>query len=92
VTGAQLARYLGVSARTIERDVAELQAAGIPVEVRHGPGGGYRLPMAVEPGPIAFTGGEVAALIATIVAVGPYSSATARSALDKLLAAVGSAT
>jgi predicted DNA-binding transcriptional regulator YafY len=87
VRGTELALSLGVSTRTIERDIADLTDAGVPVEVRHGPGGGYRLSLAAHPEPIAFSGGEVAALIATVVAIGPYSSATARSALDKLLAA-----
>jgi hypothetical protein len=34
------------------------------------------------------TPGETAALVAALVAIGPYSSATARTALDKLLAAL----
>jgi predicted DNA-binding transcriptional regulator YafY len=36
--------------------------------------------------PVSFSPGEAAALIASLVAVGPYASATARTALDKLLA------
>lgn len=39
--------------------------------------------------PMSFTPGEVAALVASLVALGPYTSATACSALDKLVTAFG---
>ncbi len=42
-TAEVLARELEVSVRTIYRDVAELQAAGIPLWTESGPGGGIRL-------------------------------------------------
>jgi hypothetical protein len=37
---------------------------------------------------LALTPGEVSALVASLVAVGPYTSATAQSALGELLAAL----
>jgi hypothetical protein len=37
---------------------------------------------------VILTPGEAAALVASLVAVGPYISATARTALDKLLSAL----
>lgn len=43
VTGAWLASELGVSVRTVERDVAELTDAGVPIRIEHGPGGGYAI-------------------------------------------------
>ena len=43
VTGAELARRLEVSPRTVQRYVARLQDLGIPVEGRRGVGGAYRL-------------------------------------------------
>jgi predicted DNA-binding transcriptional regulator YafY len=43
LTGGQLAAELGVSERTIARDVTELAEAGIPVYARQGRVGGYRL-------------------------------------------------
>jgi predicted DNA-binding transcriptional regulator YafY len=88
VTGAVLAKRTGTTVRTVERDVARLAAAGVPVEVRRGPGGGYRIQGQARLPPVTFTPGEAAALVAAVVAVGPYTSATARTALDKLLAAL----
>jgi len=41
-----------------------------------------------RPLPVALTAGEIAALVASLVALGPYSSATAVSALGKLVAAL----
>ena len=42
-TASDLARELGVSVRTIYRDLAGLSAAGVPVLAEPGPGGGCRL-------------------------------------------------
>lgn len=88
VTGAQLAVRTGTTVRTVERDIARLVAAGVPVQIRRGPGGGYRIDARRELPPLAFTPGEAAALIASLVAVGPYTSATAQTALAKLLRAL----
>src|SRR5262245_40440944 len=51
MTAAQLAAELGVSVRTVYRDVESLSGAGVPVWSASGPGGGcqlldgYRLPL-----------------------------------------------
>jgi predicted DNA-binding transcriptional regulator YafY len=89
LTGEVLARELGVSVRTVERDVAELTAMGVPILVNRGPGGGYRIDARRELAPVVLTPGEASALIASLVALGPGASATAQSAMDKLLSALG---
>jgi predicted DNA-binding transcriptional regulator YafY len=88
VAATALAERTGTTVRTVERDIARLVAANVPVQIRRGPGGGYRLDIRPELPPITLTPGEAAALIASLVAVGPYTSATAGSALDKLLSAL----
>ena len=42
-TGAELARELGVTVRSVRRDVDRLRDLGYPVESERGAGGGYRL-------------------------------------------------
>lgn len=88
VSGAVLAQRTGTAVRTVERDIARLVAAGVPIEVRRGPGGGYRIDARRELPPLRLTPGEASALVASVVAVGPYTSATAQTALAKLLAAL----
>lgn len=88
VTGATLAAELGVSQRTIERDVARLRAAGIPIAIKSGPGGGYIFTARNSMLELELTPGEAAAMIAAISTVGPSSTATAQSALHKLIVAL----
>lgn len=84
-SGRTLARRLGVSTRTVERDIARLTSAGIPIQTIHGAHGGYHLAAARHLPPITFSLAETAALIATIGAIGRYTSAAANTALTKLL-------
>jgi predicted DNA-binding transcriptional regulator YafY len=88
VRGAQLAERTGTTVRTVERDLARLMEAGVPVDKKHGPGGGYRLDVPGTLAPICLTPGEASAIIASLAAIGPYISASAQSALTKLLAAI----
>jgi predicted DNA-binding transcriptional regulator YafY len=88
VPAAQLAQRFGVTSRTIERDIARLVSAGVPITVRRGPGGGYRLQAPRLLPPLTFTSAEAAALLASLAVVGPYSSAAAHSALGKLRSAL----
>jgi predicted DNA-binding transcriptional regulator YafY len=88
VSVTTLAHRLGVSGRTIERDLAELAAAGLPVRAHRGRHGGYQLDVRDDGTPVELTPGEIAGIIVSLVTVGPYSSAMARSALDKLLEAI----
>ncbi|MBO2454179.1 YafY family transcriptional regulator [Actinomadura barringtoniae] len=43
MSAAQLAAELGVTARTVYRDIEALAEAGVPVYAEHGPSGGYQL-------------------------------------------------
>jgi predicted DNA-binding transcriptional regulator YafY len=86
VPAATLAERLGVTTRTVERDVAELRQAGVPIRKRRGSGGGYGLDLRGSLPPLTLTPGEAAVLVVSLTAVGPRASATAQSALGKLLA------
>ena len=87
-TADDLATALGVDVRTVERDIAHLRDAGVPIAARRGPGGGFRLDAPRTVPPVQLSPGEIAALIASVTAVGPDISATARSALTRLLEAL----
>jgi predicted DNA-binding transcriptional regulator YafY len=88
VPGRDLALRTGTTVRTVERDIARLVEAGVPVQVRRGRGGGYRVDARRELPPLTLTPGEASALVASLVAVGPYISASAQTALGKLLDAL----
>jgi predicted DNA-binding transcriptional regulator YafY len=87
-TAQELAAALRVDVRTVERDVARLRDAGVPIAARRGPGGGFRLDVPPTVPPVQLSPGEIAALVASLAAVGPDISATARSALTHLLGAL----
>ena len=91
LSGATLAHRLEVTVRTVERDVARLRAAGVPIDVKTGPGGGYRMDARRLLPPLSLTPGEAAALLATIAAVGTHVSATIDTAASKLESALRSA-
>lgn len=87
-TAEDLAAALRVDVRTVERDIARLRDAGVPIAARRGPGGGFRLDVPPTVAPVHLTPGEIAALIASLASVGPDISATARSARTRLLEAL----
>jgi predicted DNA-binding transcriptional regulator YafY len=89
-TAARLAERTGVSTRTIERDIDRLSAAGVPIQRRRGRHGGFRLDTVTQPEPVALTPGEIATLIASLSALGPYTTATGDSTLRKLISALTS--
>lgn len=90
VTAPRLARELGVSERTIVRDVRRLRESGVPLIVRAGRYGGLSLnPVGVIPA-IAFDLAELAALVATLAALGPTATEAAASAMRKLTQAMTS--
>ena len=69
-TAAYLATRLEVSARTIYRDVADLQHQGVPIEGEAGVG--YRLGAGFELPPLMFAAGEAQALAAAVRIAQPW--------------------
>jgi predicted DNA-binding transcriptional regulator YafY len=61
VTGQQLADKLGVSKRTVYRDIRDLEIAGVPI--RGEAGVGYRLDRGFELPPLTFTSEELQGLV-----------------------------
>src|SRR3954447_18804238 len=60
--GAELADRLGVSGRTIRRDVDRLRELGYPVESLTGPAGGYRLAAGAAMPPLLLDDDEAIAI------------------------------
>lgn len=90
-TSAWLAERLGVSARTVKRDIAALQQTGVPIRASSGPQGGYVMDAAIDytNRPLTFTADEVLAVVVGLQAVPdqPFAAA-ARTAVAKLLHAM----
>ncbi|MFZ2173685.1 MAG: YafY family protein [Rhodococcus sp. (in: high G+C Gram-positive bacteria)] len=63
VTARQLADELGVSVRTVYRDVSALSGAGVPMWTESGPGGGIRLLAGWQSKLAYMTGQETSALM-----------------------------
>ncbi|MBL1078884.1 YafY family transcriptional regulator [Nocardia sp. 2] len=86
-TARQLAARLEVTPRTIVRDIAALQAAGVPIMAVPGPQGGYALERARTLAPVSLTATEATALLVALpmLAATPFAAA-ARSAVHKVLA------
>lgn len=91
-TARALAAELGVSERTVLRDLAALREQGLPLEAQSGRGGGFRLDRDRGLVAVHFALGEVIALwlaatLSAAAAPTPWSGA-ARRALDKVLASL----
>jgi predicted DNA-binding transcriptional regulator YafY len=86
-TAAWLAGKLEVSLRTVYRDVADLQAQGVPIEGEAGVG--YRLQGGFDLPPLMFTGTEAEALVAAVriaqPRLDPELAAAAEEAMTKIL-------
>jgi predicted DNA-binding transcriptional regulator YafY len=61
-TAAELAARLGVSTRTVHRDIDALLDAGVPVRADRGPGGGFALPVGHR-SRVPLSAGEAQALL-----------------------------
>jgi predicted DNA-binding transcriptional regulator YafY len=82
-TAAHLAQRLEVSDRTVYRDVADLQAQGVPIEGEAGVG--YRLGKGFDLPPLMFTTAEATALVAAVrIAQSWLDPALAAASVDAL--------
>ncbi|TDC84466.1 YafY family transcriptional regulator [Micromonospora sp. KC606] len=87
-----LAGRFEVSVRTIERDIAALQAGGVPIWAEPGRTGGYVVDRARTLPPVNLTAGEAVAMALALRRLGgtPFAASGA-SALRKLLAVLPAA-
>lgn len=85
-TGQQLADELGVSKRTVYRDISDLAGSGVPI--RGEAGVGYQLERGFELAPLTFNDEEVQALVLGARMVSVYGdselASSARSAMTKV--------
>jgi predicted DNA-binding transcriptional regulator YafY len=92
-TAAHLAGRLEVSERTVYRDIADLQAQGVPIEGEAGVG--YRLGKGFDLPPLMFTTEEAQALVAAVrVAqtwLDPALAAASADALSRVMSVLPSA-
>ena len=86
----RLADELGVTERTIARDIERLRHSGVPINVTAGRGGGVCINHVVQVEPVKLDMPEIAALMVSLAAVGPTVSASAASAMHKLATALRS--
>lgn len=87
--GDELARRLGVSPRTLRRDVESLQDLGYPITTTRGTGGGYHLAPGGSLPPLVLSEDEAAAVVIALreAATGnhPTESTAAVTALAKIV-------
>lgn len=85
-TGQQIADELGVSKRTIYRDIADLQASGVPIQGEAGVG--YRIDRGFELPPLTFNAEEIESLVLGARIVSSWGDAdladAVRSAMTKI--------
>ncbi|MCP4808761.1 MAG: YafY family transcriptional regulator [Proteobacteria bacterium] len=88
VTGAELARELGTSQRTLYRDIQALRDAGVPIQGEAGVG--YAMEKGFELPPVHFDDSELSALALGLRIVQTWSDpelqGAARTALSKITA------
>ncbi|MGV9577485.1 helix-turn-helix transcriptional regulator [Streptomyces sp. NPDC003509] len=78
---ARLADEFGVSTRTIERDIASLQLAGVPIYAEHGATGGYAILREYSLPPLNLSATESLAVLAGLALLdsSPYQAAARRA-------------
>ncbi|MFI2507102.1 helix-turn-helix transcriptional regulator [Streptomyces sp. NPDC018972] len=82
--GALLAERLGVSPRTVRRDVDRLRELGYPVAAFKGPDGGYRLDAGTRLPPLLFDDGQAVALAVALRAAATTGAAIREDAVRAL--------
>jgi len=82
-TAARLSRELGVSERTLYRDIADLMASGVPIESEAGVG--YSLPRHFDLPPFMFNADEGEALLLGARIVAAWGDPSLREAAESLL-------
>ncbi|WP_405057993.1 YafY family transcriptional regulator [Kribbella sp. NBC_01505] len=73
-TGDELVQRLGVSPRTLRRDVDRLRGYGYPVETQPGPGGYYRLTAGRSMPPLVLDDDEAVATLLALASLGSIGS------------------
>ncbi len=84
----ELARDLGVSVRTIARDVERLRLSGVPLHAHQGCAGGVSLLPTRPVIALELDLPEAAALLSSLAVLGPTVSDSAASAMSKLAEAL----
>jgi predicted DNA-binding transcriptional regulator YafY len=92
LTLSRLATELGVSTRTVSRDVERLVSSGVPICAWPGRTGGISLPVHAPPAPVSFDLAEAAAVLSSLTVLGPTATGSAGSAMQKLTAALTAGT
>ncbi len=88
-TGDELAVRLGISPRTLRRDVDRLRGYGYPVQTRPGPGGHYRLAAGSAMPPLLLEDDEAIATLLGLVTLASTGSAGEGSLGDAATRAYG---
>ena len=86
VTARYLAEHLGVSERTIYRDIQDLVTSGVPIDGEAGVG--YRLRRGFQVPPLMFDEAELQALVFGVRVAQAYGDKDMASAADRVLAKV----
>ncbi|RRR98152.1 helix-turn-helix transcriptional regulator [Glycomyces terrestris] len=88
-SGGELAARIGVSPRTLRRDVDRLREYGYPVETRPGPGGHYRLTAGAAMPPLMLEDDEAVAVLLGLAALAATGSAAEGSVDEAATRAYG---
>ncbi|MEU9556377.1 helix-turn-helix transcriptional regulator [Streptomyces fumanus] len=83
-SGDDLAERLGVTARTVRRDIGRLRDLGYPVTSVKGPAGGYRLDAGTRLPPLLFDDGQAVALAVALRTAAAGGGAVAEDAARAL--------